>query len=116
MFWSGRLQPSGAARTTAALLLVTGALTAGLAAEPQSVSPRVTATRATLDQYCVTCHNQRLKTGGLALDALDVANVPANAESWEKVVRKLRLGVMPPVGSRRPDRATYDTLIESLER
>jgi hypothetical protein len=70
---------------------------------------------ATLDQYCVTCHNQRLKTGGLALDALDVGHVSANAETWEKVVRKLRLGVMPPQSARRPDAATYDGLIAWLE-
>src|SRR5579862_5236982 len=71
--------------------------------------------RKALDQYCVTCHNQRLKTGGLALDTLDAANVPAGAEVWEKVVRKLRAGAMPPVGMPRPDQATYHSLIAWLE-
>jgi hypothetical protein len=75
----------------------------------------ISAHKSVLDQYCVTCHNQRLKTGGLSLDLLDLANVPANAEAWEKVVRKLRLGVMPPQGVRRPDRASYDSLIGWLE-
>jgi mono/diheme cytochrome c family protein len=56
--------------------------------------------RAVLDQFCVTCHNSRLKTGGLALDALDVSRVPADAEVWEKVVRKVRAGVMPPQGAK----------------
>jgi len=70
---------------------------------------------ATLRQYCVTCHSQRLKTGGLALEGLDAVDVAHDAEIWEKVVRKLRLGTMPPLGARRPDRATYDGAIEWLE-
>ena len=71
--------------------------------------------KATIDQYCVTCHNQRLKTGGLALDALDIANVQPHAETWENVVRKLRVGAMPPLGVRRPDQKTTDNLIAWLE-
>jgi len=71
--------------------------------------------KAAIDRYCITCHNQRLKTGGLALDGLDLQRVAANAETWEKVVRKLRLGVMPPAGARRPDAATYDALVAWLE-
>jgi uncharacterized protein DUF1592/uncharacterized protein DUF1588/uncharacterized protein DUF1585/uncharacterized protein DUF1587/uncharacterized protein DUF1595/cytochrome c len=71
--------------------------------------------KATIDQYCVTCHNQRLKTGGLSLDTLDIANVHANAETWENVVRKLRVGAMPPHGVRRPDQKTTDSLIAWLE-
>ena len=58
--------------------------------------------RKLLDQYCVTCHNQRLKTANLTLDKLDPANVAAQPESWEKVVRKLRAGMMPPSASRGP--------------
>jgi mono/diheme cytochrome c family protein len=68
-----------------------------------------------LKQYCITCHNERLKTGNLALDSIDLANLSANAETWEKVVRKLRTGSMPPVGARRPDDATYHSLIGWLE-
>ena len=71
--------------------------------------------KATIDQYCVTCHNQRLKTGGLSLDTFDIANVHANAETWENVVRKLRVGAMPPQGIRRPDQQTTDSLIAFLE-
>ena len=56
--------------------------------------------QAVLAKYCVTCHNQRAKTGGLALDTLDLADVPNHAEEWEKVVRKVRTGAMPPVGRR----------------
>jgi mono/diheme cytochrome c family protein len=71
--------------------------------------------RAAIDRYCVSCHNTRLKTGGLALDGLDLNRIGTDAETWEKVVRKLRLGVMPPAGARRPDQATYDELIAWLE-
>jgi Protein of unknown function (DUF1592)/Protein of unknown function (DUF1588)/Protein of unknown function (DUF1585)/Protein of unknown function (DUF1595)/Protein of unknown function (DUF1587)/Planctomycete cytochrome C len=71
--------------------------------------------RAVLDKYCVTCHNQRLKTGGLALDNMDLAKVPAHAEVWEKVIRKLRSGTMPPAGLPRPDAATYSALSGWLE-
>ena len=71
--------------------------------------------QATIQQYCVTCHNQRLKTGGLSLDTFDVANVRSNAETWESVVRKLRVGAMPPHGARRPDQKTTESLITWLE-
>jgi mono/diheme cytochrome c family protein len=71
--------------------------------------------QATIQQYCVTCHNQRLKTGGLSLDTLDIATPQANAETWENVVRKLRVGAMPPHGVRRPDQKTTDNLIAWLE-
>ena len=71
--------------------------------------------RALLNQYCVTCHNERLKTANLTLDTLDVARVGDNAAVWEKVVRKLRAGMMPPAGSRRADRVAYQSLITWLE-
>jgi hypothetical protein len=71
--------------------------------------------REVLDKYCVTCHNQRLKTGGLTLDTMDLGKVPAQAEVWEKVIRKLRSGTMPPAGIPRPDPATYDRLASWLE-
>jgi mono/diheme cytochrome c family protein len=58
----------------------------------------VTTYRATLDEYCVTCHNERAKTAGLTLDNLNLDDVPSHAETWEKVIRKLRAGMMPPSG------------------
>jgi mono/diheme cytochrome c family protein len=70
--------------------------------------------RPVLDRYCVTCHNDRLKTGGLTLETADLANVPANAETWESVVRKVRAGAMPPAGMPRPEAATLDALVNSL--
>ena len=72
-------------------------------------------TKDALDQYCVTCHNARLKTGGLVLETASLDRVAADPATWEKVVRKLRLGVMPPLGAKRPDAGTYDRLIASLE-
>ena len=59
--------------------------------------------REALDRYCVTCHNDRMKTAGLALDVLDVETPGAHADTWEKVVAKLRSGTMPPAGRPRPD-------------
>jgi len=85
-------------------------------AAPSTPSPRggQAATRATLDQYCVTCHNQRVRSGELALDSLDVTNVAAHAARWEKVVRKVRTGSMPPAGMPRPDEATAAALVGDL--
>jgi hypothetical protein len=71
--------------------------------------------RSLLDKYCVTCHNEKLKTGGLALDKVDVNDVRGNAEVLEKVVRKLRTQQMPPDGMPRPDKATLDSFAGSLE-
>src|SRR5262249_5266112 len=73
------------------------------------------AVRAALDRYCVTCHNQRLKTAGLALDELDPGDAGRHPEVWEKVVRKIRAGVMPPASRPRPDAETYAALIATLE-
>jgi hypothetical protein len=70
---------------------------------------------ALLGQYCITCHNQRLKTAGLLLDSMDFDHVDKDAASWEKVVRKIRTGMMPPSGARRPDRATLDAFAADLE-
>ena len=71
--------------------------------------------RALLNQYCITCHNQRAKTAGLALDQLDPSRIADNAETWEKVIRKIRAGMMPPSGAPRPDRATLDAFAAGLE-
>ena len=71
--------------------------------------------RELLDRYCVTCHSERLRTGGLQLDRVDVGHVGEAAEIWEKVVRKLRAGQMPPAGRPRPVQAAYDGLAAWLE-
>jgi len=71
--------------------------------------------RAVLTKYCVTCHNQKLKTGGLALDTLDLADLSNHTDEWEKVVRKVRTGAMPPVGRARPDHEVAANLVGWLE-
>ena len=73
------------------------------------------ASAAVLTQYCATCHNERLKSGGLVIDPAAVANVNDGADRWEKVVRKLRTQSMPPPGAPRPDAASYDRVATFLE-
>src|SRR5688572_27095553 len=68
-----------------------------------------------LKEYCVTCHNEKLKTAGLALDGLDLTKVSVNAEAWEKVIRKLRAGTMPPAGRPRPAAAAQSRFVSFLE-
>ncbi len=70
---------------------------------------------ALLDKYCVTCHNDKLRTGGLSLQAANLNDVPKNAETWEKVIRKLHVGAMPPQGLPRPDKPALDGLTAFLE-
>ena len=71
--------------------------------------------RALLDRYCVTCHNERLQTANLMLDQVDLDRVGDHAEALEKVVRKLRAGQMPPDGRPRPARADVETFVAALE-
>jgi cytochrome c551/c552 len=71
--------------------------------------------RALVDRYCVTCHNVRVKTAGLTLDRLDLAHVQTDAETWEKVIRKLRGGMMPPEGRPRPAQTEIDAFVAFLE-
>jgi mono/diheme cytochrome c family protein len=81
----------------------------------RDAAANASAQRALLDKFCVTCHNQRLKTAGLVLDTVDLASIPAQSETWEKVIRKLRAEMMPPVGAALPDKAQLDALATSLE-
>jgi mono/diheme cytochrome c family protein len=86
---------------------------------PQTLSPAhaadVAPQRALVDRYCVVCHNAKLKTANLLLDGLDLARLGDHAEIGEKVVRKLRAGLMPPTGMPRPDPATLESLIGWME-
>ena len=66
-------------------------------------------------RYCVSCHSDRLMTGGLTLEQVDVGEVGANAEVLEKVIRKLRDGLMPPEGRPRPDAVVVDDFVTRLE-
>ena len=80
-----------------------------------SDSPPASQLQPLIDRYCVSCHNDRLRTGGLALDTLDMADVAAGAEVWEEVIRKIRMGAMPPPGRPRPDEAAFDAFVAQLE-
>ncbi|HXP89028.1 MAG TPA: DUF1592 domain-containing protein [Bryobacteraceae bacterium] len=82
---------------------------------PKPAALPAAAQRALLDQYCVGCHNQKARTGGLALDSLDLSRAGDHAETLEKVIRKLRAGMMPPAGAKRPDPATYEALASGIE-
>ena len=83
-----------------------------------SVFPHIVAAQTPAEvftQYCTTCHNPRMKTGGFVLDPAETSRVSANPELWEKVIRKLRSGAMPPASSPRPSPATYDAVATFLE-
>ena len=86
---------------------------AAAAGQPSDTDPE--SHRALLQRYCVGCHNERLLTGGLALDTVDIGNVGGRADVWEKVAQKLRTRTMPPAGRPRPDAAAYDALADHLE-
>ena len=70
---------------------------------------------AMLTTYCVTCHNARLKTGGLALDGLDLEVAPNDAQIWEKALRKLRGHQMPPPGSPQPTQKDVESFVTWME-
>jgi mono/diheme cytochrome c family protein len=80
-----------------------------------TTSSTVSSHQALLNQYCVTCHNQRAKTAGLMFDTMDLTDISKNADVWEKAVRKLRGGMMPPPGARQPDRAAVESFVTFLE-
>ncbi len=83
-------------------------------ASPTAMAPAES--KALIDQYCVTCHSNRLKTAGLVLEGRDTAKLAEDPAFWEKIVRKLRGGTMPPAGRPRPEAARGHALILSLER
>jgi hypothetical protein len=101
-------------------ILLTGLLTPaqainGQQTQPPSSSSAGLSPRALLNRYCVTCHNDTLKTGGLTLATIDIEHAGVDAEVWERVFRKLRAGLMPPSGAPRPDRAAIDTFRRTIE-
>jgi hypothetical protein len=82
---------------------------AGLQTRPEQPTDVVSTISRT---YCETCHNDRVKTGGLSLQGL---SIDGNEETWEKVIRKVRAGMMPPAGAKRPERAALDAFAGSIE-
>jgi hypothetical protein len=118
----GGLTLAAVAVTAAGLLTASGiVLTLNAQQQSPAYSARTTPSRssphlALVDEYCVTCHDEFEKKGGLALDAVSLQDVSLHPDIWEKVVRKLRARQMPPVGRKeRPDEATYDSVIGYLE-
>ena len=109
----GAVHGASAPSTQAGLALTPRAATFNAQQTP-GAAPALTP-RAVLDRYCVTCHSERLRTGGLTLESVDPDRVGDDAEVWEKVVRKLRTGMMPPSPRRRPDAATYASTVSYLE-
>src|SRR5580700_3174817 len=93
--------------------------------QAQSPAPTAAATavseRALLNQYCVVCHNEKMKKAGqpsglaITLDNLDVAHIEQNPQEWERVVHKVRAGMMPPAGMPRPAPAAFEAAIVYLE-
>ena len=111
-------------RRVAAVVLVSllvAPAAVGLAGEQEASSDLSAAhgaeLRTLLDRYCVSCHNDRLRTAGLSLDATaaDPSNPAGDPALWERVVAKIRAGSMPPPARPRPDAATYDLVAERLE-
>jgi len=110
-----------------ALLSAVVAVSGQTVRQPQSAGSTVSgaaAEKALLDQYCITCHSEKARNGGgqmseaarkMVFDKLDPARVQSDPEAWEKIVRKLRAGMMPPSGMRRPDAATFESMIVWLE-
>jgi len=81
---------------------------------PPAAPPAASAQRALITRYCIGCHNERTKSGNLALDAIDVEDVAAQPQVWEKVIRKVGAGLMPPAGRPRPDEAAQDQFVAWL--
>src|SRR6266508_3664269 len=82
---------------------------------PTPVGMTVAAQNQLVGQYCATCHSEKGKAGGLALVGFDAAAVTSHADVAEKMIRKLRAGMMPPPGARRPDVPTIAALVDALE-
>ena len=95
--------PPGKTVVVGLLLLSIGmAVQAQTVQDPSTLAESADSHQQLLDRYCVTCHNGRLRTAGLALDELDLANIAGSAPVWEQVVHKLRGDLMPPAGRPRP--------------
>ena len=105
--------PRKAAFATLLFVAVIGAAVWFLAT--RDPDPEATAATALFERYCVDCHNGIDYSGSLSLDDKDFAAVDHDAETWERVVRKLKTGMMPPAGEPRPDRVTLDALTAELE-
>ena len=113
--WLRVFRPAFASASGALLLVAAVANVETQTAQRPAPATAPPGAQATVDRYCVTCHSTRVKTGGLALEGLAVAQAGQDPQVWEKVVRKVRTGMMPPANAPRPDRATLDGLAATIE-
>src|SRR5438094_8133196 len=115
-----RMQKSRTPSRVAGVCIVHLALCIALFAAPQDAAKPPEASEAqkqlaTINQYCVACHNDRAKTGGVSFQGMTAESIAQHADVFEKAVRKLRGRVMPPPGARQPDAAAADSLVAWLE-
>lgn len=110
IFWSALVYLG----TTAALWGMATIPSKAAPSEPPRISTAPPDHWNVLHKYCVTCHNTEDWAGGLALDALSAAQIPEDTQTWEKVVRKLRSGMMPPAGKPRPARPVLESFATEL--
>jgi len=104
----------------AAITLVFAAILTGPAGSAQGPAAPASVTAAgphaaLVKTYCVSCHNDRTRSGELSLEDADLNQIPQHADTWEKVIRKVRAGMMPPAGMPRPDPAGLDAFVSHLE-
>lgn len=99
-------------KSAAMVVLSMGLGAVALKAQETPLSPH----RTLLNKYCVTCHNERLKTADLMLEKQDVDNLGANPAVWEKVLKKVRTGAMPPAKAPRPDAKASSDFASYLEK
>src|SRR5581483_6178367 len=102
-------------KTSIPLIAVIGLAGVFSASRPGQAQDSGEAQLATVKQYCVGCHNDRLKTGGASFEGITAASIAKDPELFEKAVRKLRGRVMPPPGARQPDGKAVDSLVSFLE-
>ena len=98
-----------------AIACTTGCVPVEAQAAPAQKLAKAAAERALVDRYCVTCHNDKTKTDNFSLQRVDINAVGDHPEVWERVIRKLRAGMMPPPGMPRPPLAEYEGLRDWLE-
>ncbi|MBM63089.1 MAG: hypothetical protein CL484_09095 [Acidobacteria bacterium] len=117
--WKGlgsvRLATQAVLNQFAIAILVWNSYAGVVYAQSESSNQSSNAVAQMLDGFCIGCHNQRLLTAGLALDAVDPAHPEAHPEVWEKVIAKLRAGSMPPPRRPRPSEVTYNAVAGHLE-
>ena len=91
------------------------ATSGGASAAVSAAEAEAAAHNRVIRTYCMVCHNDRMRTGNMTLSGFDAGDAPGSAPLAEKVVSKLRLGMMPPPGARRPDDAVLEEIAVSLE-